>query len=123
MAGQTVVVLFLGLSLASAFEIRWASRHVKDDYRSAVAFSKAALFSDLETGKELYIDPELARAQYQANFQRHQGEIEKLCRELGIDFYQMATDTPLELSLSDFIRSRAHARRQVLRAGNRGAAG
>ena len=45
LAGQIIVVLFLGLSLASAFEIRWASRHVKDDYRSAVAFSNAALNS------------------------------------------------------------------------------
>jgi hypothetical protein len=45
LAGRTVVVLFLGLSLASAFEVRWASRHEKDDYRSAVAFSKAVLDS------------------------------------------------------------------------------
>lgn len=45
LAGRTVALLFLGLSLASAFEVRWAARHVKDDYRSAVAFSKAALNS------------------------------------------------------------------------------
>src|SRR5207247_5403040 len=43
LAGRTVVLLFFGFSLSSAFEIRWASRHVKDDYRSAVAFSQAAL--------------------------------------------------------------------------------
>ncbi|HVT82602.1 MAG TPA: DUF58 domain-containing protein [Phycisphaerae bacterium] len=96
---------------------------VLDPAEISFAFTKAALFSDMETGRELYIDPELARQQYTADFQRHQSEIEKLCRELGIDFYQMPTSTPLELSLSDFIRSRAHARRQVLRAGNRGAAG
>jgi hypothetical protein len=41
--GRTVVLLFFGFSLASALEIRWASRHLKDDYRSAVELSRAAL--------------------------------------------------------------------------------
>jgi hypothetical protein len=44
-AGRTVVVCYLGVSLASAFELRYAGRHVKDDYRSAVAFTQAALNS------------------------------------------------------------------------------
>jgi len=44
-AGRTVVTVFLGLSLISAIEIRWSPRHLKDDYRAAVAFTKTALDS------------------------------------------------------------------------------
>lgn len=44
-AGRTVVLVFFGFSLASAVEVRWASRHVKDDYRSAAAFCRAVLKS------------------------------------------------------------------------------
>lgn len=44
-AGRLVIFLFIGLSLTSAFEIRWTTRHLKDDYRSAAAFGKAALNS------------------------------------------------------------------------------
>jgi uncharacterized protein (DUF58 family) len=85
------------------------------------SFSKPAQFTDLETGKDLYVDPEMARSQYQTRFREHAGQLQSLCQELGIDLYTMSTTRPLELAVSDFIQSRAHARRQVLRAGNRGA--
>ena len=80
-------------------------------------FSQPAIFEDMESGRDVYIDPELARREYQANFQRHAGDIQKLCRDLGIDFCPMSTRRPLELALSDFLQSRRHARRRVLRAG------
>jgi hypothetical protein len=44
-AGRTVGLVFLCLSLASAFQVRMAYRHMKDDYRSAVSFAKTALQS------------------------------------------------------------------------------
>jgi hypothetical protein len=73
----------------------------------------------MESGKDLYIDPDLARDQYLANFARHGQEIERLCRELGISFHQMVTSRPLELAMFDFVQSRMRAKRQVLRSGNR----
>jgi len=45
LAARVVVVACLGLSLASAVQVRWADRHLKDDYRSAVAFTITALDS------------------------------------------------------------------------------
>src|SRR3954454_2227992 len=50
-------------------------------------FKKPAMFHDLESGKDLYIDPAAARARYRQNFTNHAAEIEKVCRELGIDLY------------------------------------
>jgi len=85
------------------------------------SFSKPAMFQDMETGRDLYIDPEVAKAQYTAGFGKHAADLQTMCRELGIDFYQMPTNRPLELAMSDFVQSRMHARRLVLRAGNRAA--
>lgn len=80
------------------------------------AFEKPATFVDVETGKDLYIDPSAARAQYQENFSRHAADLQKLCRESGIDFFTLRTDQPLELALFDILQARLHAGRHVVRA-------
>jgi uncharacterized protein (DUF58 family) len=85
------------------------------------AFDKAATFVDIETGRDLYVDPALARPQYVENFSRHAAEIEQICRELGISFHQLPTSQPLELTLFDFLQSRMHGGRQTVRAANRAA--
>jgi hypothetical protein len=41
--GRAMVVLYLGLGLVSALQVRFASRHAGDDYRAAVTFAQAAL--------------------------------------------------------------------------------
>ncbi len=41
--GRAVALMFLLVSLASAMSMRWAQRHVRDDYRGAVAVAQAAL--------------------------------------------------------------------------------
>jgi uncharacterized protein (DUF58 family) len=82
-------------------------------------FKKAAMFVDMESGKDLYVDPEAARASYRANFAQHSARIEKTCRELGIDFYPMTTSQPLELALFDVLQSRLHAGKQTARTGSR----
>jgi len=92
---------------------------VLDPAELAFNFETPSTFVDMETGKDLYIDPTLARAQYLANFTRHSQEIERLCRELGISYHQMSTSRPLELAMFDFVQARLHAKRQVLRTGNR----
>jgi uncharacterized protein (DUF58 family) len=84
-------------------------------------FDKAATFIDLESGRDLYIDPGVARAQYQQNFSKHDQQIRQICRDMGIDVYQLVTSQPLELALFDVLQSRLHAGRQVVRsAGGRG---
>lgn len=94
---------------------------VLDPAELEFGFDKAATFVDIETGRDLYVDPALARAQYVQNFKRHAGEIEELCRTLGVSFHQLATSQPLELTLFDFLQSRMHGGRQTVRAANRAA--
>jgi uncharacterized protein (DUF58 family) len=86
-------------------------------------FAKPAMFVDMETGKDLFIDPAAARAEYKRKFTAHAAEVEKICRELGIGYHRMTTSQPLELALFDFMQARLHAGRQVVRAGNRSAGG
>jgi uncharacterized protein (DUF58 family) len=78
-------------------------------------FDAAATFVDLESGRDLYIDPDVARQQYQRNFSRHEEQIRQTCRDLGIGFYQLISSQPLELALFDFLQSRLHARREIVR--------
>jgi uncharacterized protein (DUF58 family) len=86
-------------------------------------FERPATFVDLESGRDLYIDPSAARAQYQKNFSQHASDIAKTCRDLGVDFHQLLTSQPLELALFDFLQSRMHAGRQVVRSVRHIAAG
>lgn len=86
-------------------------------------FERPATFVDLETGRDLYIDPAAAREQYQRNFTQHAAEIQQTCRDLGVDLYPLTTSQPLELALFDFVQARMHGRRQVVRATRRVAGG
>ena len=94
---------------------------VLDPAELEFGFDKAATFVDMETGRDLYVDPGLARGRYVENFRRHAGEIEELCRTLGVSYHQLATSEPLELTLFDFLQSRMHGGRQTVRAANRAA--
>lgn len=94
---------------------------VLDPAEIEFTFEKPALFVDLETGRDLYVDPAAAREQYLKNFRQHAEQVRQICRELGIDYYEAATTRPLELALFDFLRARLHAGRQVARAARHSA--
>lgn len=99
---------------------------VLDPAETNFAFDKPANFIDMESGRDLYIDPAAARETYRQNFNRHDEQLRRTCRELGIDLYTLLTAQPLELSLFDFLQARLHAGRSgrlsASRTGNRGIA-
>ncbi len=59
------------------------------------------MFLDVESGREIYIDPSAARNEYLRRFAAHSGEIERSCVDQGIEYQLITTDTPLELVLFD----------------------
>jgi len=69
-------------------------------------FEESAVFHDLESGRELYVDPLSARRRYLERFGEHAAAIALACGRLGIEFRQLTTDRPLELALFDFLSSR-----------------
>ncbi len=78
-------------------------------------FQDEAMFFDLESGRELYVDPQAMRANYQQRFSEHAQDLSRACSSLGIDVYDLTTDQPLELALFDLLNSRMRRGRQVTR--------
>jgi uncharacterized protein (DUF58 family) len=78
-------------------------------------FRDAAMFEDIESGREIYVDPETVRRSYLERFEEHASAVQKSCANLGVDFYQFTTDRPLELALFDFVNSRMRRGRQIRR--------
>lgn len=80
------------------------------------SFDKAALFNDLETGRDLFVDPQLVREGYVRKFQAHREALTQACTRLGVDVYDMQTDQPLELALFDLLSARLRRGRTIARA-------
>jgi uncharacterized protein (DUF58 family) len=78
-------------------------------------FTAPGMFHDVESGRTIYIDPAAAKAEYLAKFNAHATELREACAGMGIDFTQMTTDRPLEMSLFDLLQARAHRGRQTVR--------
>ncbi len=90
--------------------------HVLDPAEMKFEFDKAALFLDIESGKELYIDPVAAKKEYLRKFTAHNAGIESACRKLGAAYHRLTTDRPLELALFDFLRGRMQRGKVIRRA-------
>jgi uncharacterized protein (DUF58 family) len=69
-------------------------------------FTSPAMFHDVESGREIYVDPSAARQDYLGRFTAHAGEIERSCVDLGIEYEPITTDRPLELVLFDLLKAR-----------------
>ncbi len=89
---------------------------VLDPAELQFGFEEPVVLQDVETGRELMLDPVTARAQYLERITRHCAEMEGLCRKLGIGYRRFGTDQPLELVLFDFLRERMQRGRGVRRA-------
>jgi uncharacterized protein (DUF58 family) len=92
---------------------------VLDPLELEFPFDKPALFEDVESGEELYVDPEAARETYLQRLQQHLVQIDDTCARLGIPFRRITTAEPLENVLGEFLRQRMSSRTKST-AGGRG---
>ncbi len=92
---------------------------VLDPAEVKFTFTTPAMFHDVESGKELYIDPAVARGGYLRKFAAHASQIERACVNLGIEYESITTDRPLELVLFNLLRARMRRMRRVRRPGRR----
>jgi len=88
---------------------------VLDPKELAFNFDRAMLFQDVESQKDVYLDPEAVRSDYQQRLQGHSQAVENICRKLGFAFHRVATDQPLDRALLDFLRSRNRRGRRINR--------
>lgn len=83
------------------------------------SFNQASMFVDLETGREIYVEPETVAKDYQKQFSQHRSEIKTFCDANGIDFFEALTSDPVQTSLFNFLQARSQqAQRGQLTAAN-----
>ncbi|MGI9242360.1 MAG: DUF58 domain-containing protein [Verrucomicrobiales bacterium] len=80
-------------------------------------FGTAAQFTDMETGQQHFIDPAVAGKAYRQRIADHLEAASALCQAAGIDYFFSPTDRPLDLSLYDFLTTRARRAAGPARTG------
>ncbi len=88
---------------------------ILDPAETDFPFREEAMFYDLESGRELYVDPQATRQRYQQRFAEHAAGLKTACSRLGIDLYELRTDRPLDLALFDLLSGRMRRGRHVAR--------
>ena len=88
---------------------------VLDPAEVSFEFSEPTVFEDLESGRDLMIDPASARKGYQRQLEEHCSAIRRLCHRVGGSYARLPTSQPLELALFDFLRARSQRGRKVRR--------
>jgi uncharacterized protein (DUF58 family) len=103
----------IGSLVASGHEVLLF--HVLDPAELKFDFAKASLFLDVESERDLYIDPAAARKDYLGKLKAHLAAAKQTCEHLGATYHLLSTDTPLEIALFDFMRSRMQRAKRVRR--------
>ena len=88
---------------------------ILDPNELAFDFTAATLFQDIESEKDLYLDPQAVRSEYQRRLQAHTQGVETICRKLGFAFHQVVTNQSLDIALFDFLKSRSRRGKRVSR--------
>ena len=79
--------------------------------------SAPGMVVDMESGREIYLDPDTARADYLKRFNEHDQQLRTVCQSLGCDYYRIGTDQPLDRVLFDVVNSQQRRGRRVSRGG------
>ncbi len=90
---------------------------VIDPAEKTLSVSDPTMMLDLESGRELYVDPESTRADYIARFNEHGKQARDACEALGVDYIEVLTSDPLSGVLLSVIRSRQFGSRSSVRPG------
>jgi uncharacterized protein (DUF58 family) len=64
---------------------------------------QSSMLRDLETGREIYIDPAVARSEYRRRFAEHQAQLLDLCHRRSARLVTVTIDQPLEIVLLELI--------------------
>lgn len=89
--------------------------HILDPAELNFDFETPALFEDIESGRDLYIDPATAQKHYRHMLGEHLNLARSVCGRLGIDYHLFATDRPYDAALLEFLQHRMRIRKQVRR--------
>lgn len=86
-------------------------------------FENSMMFEDIESGRNLFIDPVTARKGYLRRLNEHLARLQNILARLGGTCVRLETSQPLELALFDLLHMRMHRKRSLRRFGrNKGPA-
>lgn len=93
-----------------------------DPSEMSFGFDDAAVYRDLETEQDWFVDPEAIKASYQSKLNAHLESIDSICAGLGMMYQSVQTDQPLEGVLFDFLQTRMRRGRltRVASSGSHG---
>jgi len=80
---------------------------VIDPTEVTLDFKQSTMLVDAETGREMYIDPESARREYQNRFRAHEAQLIDICHRRAARLVTIKTDEPPESALLELINRRA----------------
>jgi len=87
--------------------------HVLDPAELKFDFNSPALFQDIETGRNMYVNPSDAQTGYKRMLDKHLNLARSVCQNLGIDYHLFPTDRPFDLALLDFLQDRMRRRKRL----------
>jgi uncharacterized protein (DUF58 family) len=87
--------------------------HILDPTELDFEFRTPALFQDVESGRNMYVDPAAARKGYQRLLERHLARTRSICQSLGVDYHLFPTDRPFDLALLEFLQHRLYRRKRI----------
>ncbi len=76
---------------------------VLDPTEVKFSLERSAMIQDMETGREIYVDPAAASAEYQKRFETHEQQLIDICHRRGARMMTLAIDQPLDMALLELI--------------------
>lgn len=92
----------LGQLIAAGHDVR--AIQILDSAELDLDFGKASQWEDLETGNQLYVDPQEARSAYKESFAEHQSKIRQALEKRGVRHQIAPTNKPLDFVLIDLLK-------------------
>jgi uncharacterized protein (DUF58 family) len=80
--------------------------HVLDAAERKFGFQREAIFRDLETGDEMLVRPWELRKEYVKSVEAWIEKYRGACREIGVDYVPMHTETPFDTALLAYLDKR-----------------
>ena len=81
---------------------------ILDPSEVTLNLSKPTMLRDLESQREMYIDPSAARAKYLSRFEEHAKKLSEMVGLLGISITTLQTHQPLDRALFDLLSEQVH---------------
>lgn len=76
---------------------------ILDPGEIVLSLSQPTMVRDLESGRDVYIDPQTAIDKYQRRFAEHEQQVGSACDSLGIVFSTLPTNRPVDKALFDLL--------------------